>query len=84
MAVIIINNLEYAINDGSKIQDICQKAGVIFNCNAGVCGSCLIKIIDGAKNLSPLTDEERDLGLDEQNRLACQCTILSGTVKATF
>ena len=31
-----------------------------------------------------LTEEENDLGMDRNNRLSCQCSIKSGTVKITY
>jgi ferredoxin len=84
MAELIINEVVFEIKDGSAIQNTCQKAGLAFSCNTGVCGSCLINVVNGGDQLSPLTDEERDMGLDGQKRLACQCKILSGKVHITF
>lgn len=84
MAQFIIGNEAYEIVDSMPIADACAKAGVPFNCNTGVCGSCLIKILAGAENLNPLTPEEKDLGLDRDNRLACQCKIIKGVVRATY
>jgi len=84
LAKLIIDQIEYEILDGESISKICQQAGVRFDCNTGVCGSCHIKILEGAENLSELTQEETDLGMDQDNRLACQCHIKTGIVKITF
>lgn len=84
MAKLIIDNIEYAIPDGAPIATVCEQAGVPFNCNTGVCGSCKVKIISGAEHLTSLTPEERSLGLDKNNRLACQCAIKTGVVKITY
>jgi len=84
MAKLIIQNEEYALADGSEITGVCRSAGLVFNCNTGVCGSCLITVLDGEKNLSPLTNEEEMLGLDPQRRLACQCRINQGIVTIGF
>ncbi|MFH1360390.1 MAG: 2Fe-2S iron-sulfur cluster-binding protein [Candidatus Omnitrophota bacterium] len=84
MAKLIVNDVEYYINDGSAIAETCADAGVPFNCNTGVCGSCAIRILSGQENLSALTQEEKDLNLNKDIRLACQCAIKSGTVKAAF
>lgn len=81
MAKLILNDIEYDILDGSRIRGICEKAGVVFNCNTGVCGECEIEILKGAENLSPLTEEESQLGLANSRRLACLCSIQQGTVK---
>lgn len=84
MATLIIDNTTYTINDGNSITKACQEAGVPFNCNTGICASCIINILEGEENLSPLTHEEIDLYLNSKTRLACKCRIISGTVKATF
>ncbi len=84
MAKLIINDNEYSLPDQSSIAEVCASAGVIFNCNNGVCGSCLIEVLEGSQRLSDLTQEELDLGLDVHRRLACQCFIQSGTVRIKF
>jgi ferredoxin len=84
MAKLIIDNDAYDVPDGSPIDGICENAGIPFSCNSGVCGTCQVKVVEGAGNLSDLTDEERDLGMDAQTRLSCQCRITHGTVKITY
>jgi len=42
----------------------------------GVCTTCLVKVVDGAENLTPVTDKEEIMGMDADNpeyRLGCQC-----------
>ena len=81
------NGQEFELEDGSDITETCEKAGIPFACgSAGICGSCLVEVVEGKENLSPLTQEEKDfLGEDEtEKRLACQCKIISGTVKLKF
>lgn len=84
MAKLIIDGAEYEIPDGEQIAEVCENAGIPFSCNSGVCGTCQIEIQEGAENLSKINDEEDDLGMDENNRLSCQCRILKGTVKVTY
>ncbi|MCK5215478.1 MAG: (2Fe-2S)-binding protein [Candidatus Omnitrophica bacterium] len=84
MAKLIIENNEYDLADGSPIAPSCQDAGIPFNCNTGMCGSCLIQILAGKENLNELAPEEIDLGLDGDKRLACLCVIQEGTVKITY
>ncbi len=84
MFKLIIDQAEYDILDDGLIVSACKDAGIRFDCNSGVCGSCHIKILEGADNLTELTQEENDLGMDKDNRLACQCVIKTGTVKITF
>lgn len=84
MAKLIIDNVEYEIPDGGALAEICEKAGVPFSCNSGVCGTCQIEILEGKENLGELNQEELDLGMDRNNRLACQCKIMSGAVKVKY
>lgn len=84
MAKLIIDDTEYQIPDGSKIDEMCEQAGIPFSCNSGVCGTCQIEILEGAENLGELNQEEEDLGMDHNNRLSCQCKIKNGIVKITY
>ena len=84
MAKLIIDNDEHEIPDGTKIDAVCEKAGIPFSCNSGVCGTCQIEVVEGADNLGELNQEENDLGMDRNNRLSCQCVIKCGVVKITY
>lgn len=88
MAKLIFENTnqEFDIADGSSIHEICEKVGIPFACGyEGICGSCLIEITEGMENLSSFTQAEKDFFGDLSNeRLACQCKILKGTVKIKF
>ncbi len=81
MAKLIIDNIAHEIPDGTSIAEVCEKSGIPFSCNSGVCGTCQVEVIEGAENLAELNQEEKDLGMDCHNRLSCQCVIKSGTVK---
>lgn len=84
MAKLIIDNIEHDIPDGAQMAEICEKQGIPFSCNSGVCGTCQIEILEGAENLNELNQEEEDLGMDRNNRLSCQCKIVQGVVKITY
>ncbi len=84
MAKLILDNIEYDIEDGTSLAEICEKAGVPFSCNSGVCGTCQVEVVEGAENLDELHQEELDLGMDRNNRLSCQCKIKCGIVKITY
>lgn len=77
---------EVELPDGSKIAESCEEAGVPFACTEGVCGTCVVEVLEGHENLSSPTQEEKDfLGDDAYNeRLACQCTLKQGQVTLTF
>ncbi len=84
MAKLIIDQEEFEIEDGARIDETCENAGVPFSCNTGVCGTCQVEVLEGAENLNELNDEEKELGMDRDNRLSCQCRILHGTVRITY
>ena len=76
---------EAEIPDGTSIDSVCEKQGIVFGCHSGVCGTCTIHVLEGHENLSERTEQEKDmLGDDENLRLACQCKIKSGTVKIDY
>jgi len=76
---------EAEIEDGAPIKEACEEEGIPFACEEGVCGTCVIEVIDGMENLSDYTEEESDfLGEQDFERLACQCRIKSGSVKIKY
>lgn len=79
------NGEEKEVADGEGITSACEEAGVPFACTEGVCGTCVIEIMEGMENLSPFTQEESDfLGDQDTERLACQCKMKGGCVKIKF
>ena len=84
MAKLIINDEEIDIEDGSKIVETIEEAGVPIGCSNGVCGTCEVEVLEGMENLNEMTEEEEDLGMEGDKRLGCQCEIKSGTVKLEY
>jgi ferredoxin len=73
---------EKDVPDGAPLQPACEEAGVPFACTEGICGTCLIEVVEGMENLSPPNQAEFDfLGEPGRERLACQCKMKSGSVK---
>lgn len=75
---------EVEVSDGKPIEEACEKLGVPFGCEGGVCGSCMVDVVDGEENLSELTEEEESLARDKKHRLACQCKVERGNVTINF
>ena len=75
---------EVEVKDGEDIKDACFELGVPFGCRSGMCGSCMIQVCQGKENLSELTDAEKALERNEENRLACQTKIKEGEVEIDF
>lgn len=72
------------IPNGKPIRETCEEFGIPFQCTNGICGTCMIDIVDGEENLSELTEAENDLERDRKHRLACQCKIKKGKVTIDF
>ena len=81
MAIIKTDIEQITVKDGEKIIPACEQLKIPFSCKDGSCGTCLIKVIAGMENLSPLEPaEQAEIPLAEDQRLACQCRIMKGTV----
>jgi len=82
MGSISMGETKVDVADGESIIPACESLGVPFSCKEGVCGSCLIDVVEGENSLSDLTEAENSFGLtDKKRRLACQCKMNSGDVK---
>ena len=73
------------VEDGTKLDVLDGQCSVLFACKDGVCGSCLVNVIEGLENLEPPTDTEKttleSLGASENQRLLCQVVIKEGEIK---
>lgn len=73
------------VKDNYALIDMCEDhdTSILFGCRDGACGACMVKVIEGAENLSPMQDDERDfletMAAEPNERLACQCKV-SGDV----
>ena len=72
---------EVDVEDGTPLKVTEEEFDVMFGCKDGLCGTCLIEVTEGMENLSPRTDQENDMGLRDNWRLACQCKIEKDTIK---
>lgn len=73
------NNQDYEIPENSELAKAldAKNSPLLFGCRTGICGTCLIEVIDGAPDDYLPTDDEVDLLeiIAENNpkaRLACQ------------
>lgn len=87
MAKLIFENTgeETLLQEGECLHQACEEAGVPFACTEGVCGTCVIEVVEGMEHLSDFSQEEKDfLGEQQRERLACQCRILRDCVKIKY
>lgn len=75
----------FEVKDGYALIDMCDDydTSILFGCRDGACGACMVRVLSGAENLSPMQDDEKDfletMGAEDNERLACQCRV-SGDV----
>lgn len=84
-----LEDMDVEVPHGSTFLDVVEASGadVTFGCRNGTCGTCRVRIDQGAENLSPMNREERDfLGSIEaapDERLGCQLCI-RGDVRISY
>ena len=81
MGKVIYDGDELEVNDGGSVLEACYNLGIPFGCQDGVCGTCTVTVVSGMENLEEKTDKEKDMVLEDNERLACQCTLRSGSVE---
>lgn len=70
------------VEAGADLKDITKQNqwSIAYGCEDGMCGTCLVKVVEGKENLSHMEDKEKAtleaMGLDiSQYRLCCQCKV---------
>lgn len=75
MATIIRSDKAVNAPVDASLVEACEQLGISFGCQNGLCGTCIIDIIEGAEFLTLVTEDEELMGMDAHTRLACQCKI---------
>lgn len=62
------------LDAGESIKSCCEEAGVPFACEEGICGTCIIEVMEGNDHLSDYNESEEDfwapsLSLANQDRV---------------
>ncbi len=70
------------VEASQPLTKICDQhpVSILFGCRSVACGTCMIEVLSGMDNLSPMREEERillDILAPEHTnlRLACQCVV---------
>jgi ferredoxin len=70
------------VADGKMLKEVTKENNwsVAYGCEDGMCGTCMVKVVEGQANVSPMEDKEREtitvMGMDASvYRLCCQCKI---------
>ena len=78
----LVSGETHEVPHSTSFLDFCQEhdAPHDFGCTIGSCGTCRLEIVEGAENVQPITDEEREtleMVTDVPGaRLGCQMKIL--------
>ncbi len=84
MVKLKLEDNEVEQEDNSPMQPAAESLGIPFGCQNGMCGTCIVEVQEGMENLSAKNEKEEDFGLEDSQRLACQCTMKSGSIKIDF
>ena len=80
MATLELGDKKTQLKTG-PIMQAAEELGVPFSCREGLCGTCKVKILEGQENLEDKNDKEKNMNLEENERLCCQAKIKKGNVK---
>ena len=72
------------VKDNARLRQLAAPLGTGMGCHSGICGTCVVRIVEGGENLKA-TDatEERTLArvnAPEGARLLCKAELISSTV----
>ena len=81
MAIIKTNSKQVQLGDGAPVLPACEELGVPFGCTNGVCGTCTTVVKSGMEYLGEKNNNEKSMGLNDSERLMCQCNISGGEVE---
>lgn len=68
------------VEENASLIEAAESVGVDFSCRSGVCGACLVRVHDGMDNMSALSEQENNYGLEDGQRLMCCSSIKAGEV----
>ena len=80
MALLKNSKSKVEVQDGERLQEAAKELGVTFGCRKGVCGACVVEVLEGMDNLSAKSSNEESFGLRASDRMMCQCSVTSGEV----
>lgn len=82
MPKVTFNGETVEVEEGADLKEVARENGwpIMFACEDGVCGTCIVNTTAGMENLSKVEEVEEEtlnaMGMDrEKQRLACQCKV---------
>lgn len=80
MAVLKTKSAEFEVENGELVGHAAKKLGVTLGCQKGVCGACVVVVLDGMENLSAKSENEENYDLGPEDRMMCQCKATGGSI----
>ncbi len=81
-------NAEVEVPDGSLLVELDGKCSILFACRVGSCGSCKVRVTEGAENLEPPGEVEQAglsvFSTDPSERLMCVCRLKGGKITVEY
>jgi ferredoxin len=68
------------VANGEGVQEAAKELGVTFGCRKGVCGACVVEVLEGMENLSTKSGNEESFDLRATDRMMCQCSATGGDI----
>jgi ferredoxin len=82
MPKVTFNGETVEVEEGADLKEVAREHGwpIMFACEDGVCGTCIVNTTAGMENLSQVEEVEGEtlnaMGMDpKEQRLACQCKV---------
>ncbi len=75
------DNITVDVPAGTRLFEVADQveASLPFGCRDGLCGTCIMIVLEGIENLQPMSDDERETlenyEADENQRLGCQAVV---------
>jgi len=75
------DNITVDVPAGTRLAEVADQveASLPFGCRDGLCGTCIMIVLEGIENLQPMSDDERETlenyEADENQRLGCQAVV---------
>ena len=78
MAVLKSASAEVNVTNGERLAEAADELGVSFGCRKGICGACVVEVLEGMENLAAKNDAEAEFSMRDNDRMMCQCSIVGG------
>lgn len=70
----------FDVEKGESLSHAAKQLGVTFGCQKGVCGACVVIVLEGMENLSPKSESEENYDMRDGDRMMCQCKATGGSI----